>query len=114
MLGKMRCVMRSACDWERKLFEAQFPMNVLSSTGIWRVSPSCTAKPVRDCRATKEVGDVELEGSHPGARTAYAVLDDAGTVSSGLQNQLRPPFGCVGPFKFPAHSQTASGYWQRR
>jgi hypothetical protein len=36
---------------------------------------------------TKEVGGVELVGSHPGARRTYAVLADAGTAVSGAEEE---------------------------
>src|SRR5260370_38038156 len=72
--------MKSAWSGDRKLPEAQLPTNVASPTGMWRVWLRCTSNPFRDWMAIKEVGGAELVTSHPGARTAYAVLTEAGTV----------------------------------
>src|ERR1017187_9474271 len=72
--------MKSAWSWVRVLPAAQLPVKVVSSTGMCTVSFRCTSKPPQDCTTTNSVGGVELAGSHPGARTAYAVLSEAGTV----------------------------------
>jgi len=61
------------------------PTNVVLSIGIWRVLLRCTSNPFRDWMAIKEVGAMELVTSHPGARTAYAVLAEAGMVSCGSE-----------------------------
>src|SRR5580704_7216919 len=87
---KMRSAMKSACSCERGDPDAQLPMNVESSTGIWRAPFRSTLNPLRDCMSTKDVGDTELSASHPGARTTYAVLSEAATVLCASEE---PPGG---------------------